>query len=87
MKKTDINEAREANDRKEIYEKFLDDKEYYIHHWAMATGYVSKKKDYTYEKYNGRFGEGFVFHHANLSFPIQGKSKKYHWIEYIIKRA
>lgn len=87
MKETSINRAKEAKDRKEIYEKLLENKEYYIHHWAMAIGYVSKKKDYAYEKYSGRFGEGLVFHHANVNFPVKGKSRKYHWIEYIIKRA
>lgn len=72
---------------KKFYEEILESKEYYTHHWAMAPEYISKEKDYTYEKYSGRFGEGFKFHHANVNFPIPGKSKKYHWIEYIIKRA
>lgn len=72
---------------KKFYEEILENEEYYTHHWAMATGYISQEKDCTYEKYNGKFGEGFKFHHANVSFPVQGQSRKYHWIEYIIKRA
>lgn len=72
---------------KNFYEKIRKNEEYYTRRWAIEAGYISQEKDCMYEKYNGKFGEGFVFHHANVNFPVLGNSKEYHWVEYIIKRA
>lgn len=59
---------------------------YEIHHDAMAQGYVSLEKDYMMEEYHGRFGDGYKMHRANANHPVQGNSRKYHWITYIIKK-
>nr|CAI9750019.1 hypothetical protein QQAWYXWE_QQAWYXWE_CDS_0010 [Microvirus sp.] len=72
---------------KKFYEEILESGEYYIHHQAMAIGYMSKEKDYKCEEYYGKFGKGFKIHRANANFPVRGKSRRYHWVEYIIKKA
>ena len=68
----------------QFYNELLDNG-YVKHHDALDVGYCSRNKDYSYQKYDGRFGVGYKFHRANADNPVQGNSRKYHWITYIIK--
>ena len=55
------------------------------HHSSCAKGYVSVKNDCYREDYKGRFGVGYIIHHANLRAKIRGKrSNVFHKIDYYI---
>lgn len=48
------------------------------HHTATARGYNHKGNEYV-EEYSGRFGRGYIFHHAS------SKSNNYHDITYYVE--
>lgn len=56
-----------------------------FHHSAICRGYVKVKDDGYREEYNGKFGWGYIIHHANLRCGVYGRhSTMYHIISYFI---
>lgn len=56
-----------------------------LHHSALCMGYIPVRNDGFKEAYCGRYGVGYIVHHANLRASINGKrSNKYHVIDYYI---
>lgn len=56
---------------------------YKEHHTACCVGYCRKTYGWI-ERYNGRFGRGFVLHYPNNYCP--NKSNDFHTIVYIVER-
>ena len=55
------------------------------HHSAMCRGYIPVRMNETREAYCGKFGVGYIIHHANLRKRLNGKSSNnYHVIDYYI---
>ncbi len=58
-----------------------------FHHSAICRGYVKVNDDGRQEEYNGKFGRGYIVHHANLRCQCYGKhSTMYHVVDYFIYR-
>ena len=56
---------------------------YREHHTACSRGYCRKTFGWI-ERYNGRFGRGFVIHYPNNY--CRNKSSNFHTIVYIVER-
>lgn len=56
---------------------------YKEHHSASSYGYCRKTYGWI-ERYNGRFGRGFVLHYPNCFY--RNKSSNFHTIVYIVER-
>ena len=56
---------------------------YKEHHTACGYGYCRKTFGWI-ERYNGRFGRGFVIHYPNSYY--RNKCSDYHTIVYIVER-
>jgi len=52
------------------------------HHSAMKRGYIRVCDDCKHEDYEGKYGKGYIVHHANLR--CGRKSTYYHVIDYYI---
>ena len=58
-----------------------------FHHSAICRGYVKVNDDGCQEEYNGKFGRGYVVHHANLRCRCYDRrSTMYHVVDYYIYR-
>lgn len=53
---------------------------YYLHHTAMAKGYISRTISAHAENYTGRYGNGIALHIPS------NKGTQYHYLQYWIKK-
>lgn len=63
--------------------QILKDAGFVLHHFALRRGYVSSRTPYV-EKYEGKFGEGWILNIPNNETSGARQSNRYHEIAYFV---